>query len=384
MNGRELPEGEGKMAKKLGFGFMRLPLLKDEEPASIDYPALETLVDAFLARGFTYFDTAPTYHAGHSEEALRRVLAERYPRGAFTLASKMPPWRLEGPEHPARLFARQLERCGVEYFDYYLAHSINREHYAQAKEYGVFEFIAQKKREGKILRAGLSFHDTPEFLDQVLTEHPELDFVQLQINYLDWNSPAVQARRCYEIARAHAKPIFVMEPCKGGRLAKLPPEAQALLNTRAPGTPAAGWAFRFAAGLEGVEMVLSGMNTLEQVLENTAVLKAPFPLKKEEQALLEQAARLLRQSELVACTGCGYCAEGCPAGIPIPQVLELYNQALPSGAPTAGQAAAYAALPGAKAAQCVGCKKCETVCPQRLPVAARMRQTAALFGQTGA
>lgn len=372
------------MIKKLGFGFMRLPLLDGEDPASIDYPLLEKLVDVFLARGFTYFDTAPTYHAGHSEEALRRAVVERCPRRAFTLATKMPPWRLEGPEHPARLFEEQLERCGTEYFDYYLAHSITREHYAQAKECGVFEFIARKKREGKILQTGFSFHDTPEFLDEVLTEHPELDFVQLQINYLDWNSPAVQARRCYEIARAHAKPVFVMEPCKGGRLAKLPAEAEALLKAQDPEAPAADWAFRFAADLEGVEMVLSGMNALEQVLQNTAVLDAPAPLTEAERALLERTARLLRQSDLVACTGCGYCAEGCPAHISIPQVLELYNGALPAGAPTPEQAAAYAALPGAKAAGCVGCKRCEAVCPQRLPVAARMRQAAVLFGQANA
>lgn len=367
------------MTKKLGFGFMRLPLLDEQDPASFDYPALEALVDAFLERGFTYFDTAPTYHGGQSEEALRRVLVERYPRKAFTLATKMPPWRLEGRGHPARLFAQQLARCGVEYFDYYLAHSINREHYAQAQACGVFEFMGEKKREGRVRRTGLSFHDRPEFLDEVLTEHPELDFVQLQINYLDWEDPSVQARRCYGVARAHGKPIIVMEPCKGGRLAAPPAAVQQLLQAQAPAASAASWAFRFAAGLDGVFMVLSGMNAMEQVLDNTAVLADPAPLSEKERALLEQAARLLRQGEAVPCTGCGYCVEGCPQGIAIPQVFRLYNEALPAGAPDAAQRAGYAALSGGRAGQCIGCKQCETVCPQHIPVAQKIKQAAALL-----
>lgn len=369
------------MAKKLGFGFMRLPLLNGEDPASFDYPALEALVDAFLERGFTYFDTAPTYHGGQSEAALRRVLVERFPRSAFTLATKMPPWRLEGPGHPARLFGEQLERCGVEYFDYYLAHSINREHYAQAKACGVFELMAEKKREGRIRNIGLSFHDRPEFLDEVLQEHPELDFVQLQINYLDWNSPNVQARRCYEVARAHGKPIIVMEPCKGGKLAQLPPEAEALVRAAAPKASAASWAFRFAAGLEGVFMVLSGMNAMGQVLENTATLAQPAPLSKGERELLEQVARRLRAGDAVPCTGCGYCAEGCPKAIPIPQIFSLYNEALPAGAASPRQRAACAALAGAGAGECIACGQCEAVCPQHIPVVEKLRQAAALLGE---
>ena len=254
---------------QFGYGCMRLPTLEKDDPASFDYEKINALFDAYLAQGFTYFDTAYTYHGYHAEEAMRRALVERHPRKSFELATKMPLRDFKDSEDLEKIFNEQLINCGVEYFDYYLLHNMGTNVYEKCRKYDAFGFVARKKAEGKIKCLGMSFHDMPELLEEILSQYGEgLDFVQLQVNYADWEQPNVQSRRCLEVARKYGKPVFVMEPCKGGTLVNLPEEAEKLLRAHAPDASNASWALRFAASQEGVVRVLSGMNGMEQVLDN--------------------------------------------------------------------------------------------------------------------
>lgn len=243
--------------KKLGFGLMRLPVTKKDDPTKIDMKQLGKMADVFVENGFTYFDTAYMYHDGISEKAVKKAIVARYPRESFLLATKLPTMFLKEEGDHERIFAEQLEKCGVDYFDYYLLHNLNVENYAIAEKFGSFAYVAKLKKEGKIRHMGFSFHDTAEVLDKILTEHPEAEFVQLQINYLDWDDPTIQSRKCYETAVRHGKKVIVMEPVKGGTLANLPEEAAKLLKEAHPDWTQAGWALRFVAGLENVMTVLS-------------------------------------------------------------------------------------------------------------------------------
>lgn len=277
------------MIKKLGFGCMRLPLLDRNDQTSFDTGLLNKMVDTFIEKGFSYFDTALSYHGFKSEDAVRKALVERHPRSTFTLATKLPPRMLESEEDQERIFNEQLEKCGVTFFDYYLIHNIGYSSYPQACQYNTFDFVQRKKQEDRIKNAGMSFHDTPELLDEILTAHPELDFVQLQINYIDWENPGIQSRKCYEVARKHNIPIIVMEPCKGGNLAEVPQEAEYLMKAYSPDDSVTSWAMRFATSLQGVMMVLSGMSTLEQVLDNTSYMADFKPLCEEEYAIIKKS-----------------------------------------------------------------------------------------------
>ena len=360
--------------KKLGFGMMRLPMPDPKEQGKIDLTQVCAMVDSFLERGYTYFDTAYMYHAGESEHAVRDALVKRHPRDSFTLADKMPLFHFkpeDGPDKQAAVFDEQLEKCGVAYFDYYLLHCVTSESYKTAQRLDTFGFLQQKKSEGKIRRLGFSFHDKAELLDQILTAHPEVEFVQLQINYLDWEDERVQSRKCYETARRHGKQVVIMEPVKGGKLAKLPEEASKLLKAAHPDWSEASWAIRFAAGLEGVLVVLSGMSDQAQVDDNTAFMQDPKPLTEEEHTLLEKAAEIISAIPAIACTACRYCVDGCPQGIKIPEYFALYNgdqTALRQGLQPGRDTYTGLAAEGGKASDCVECRQCENACPQHLPI----------------
>ena len=270
-----------------------------------------------------------------------------------------------------KIFNEQLTKCGVEFFDYYLLHNIGVSAYQQAIQYNSFGFLQKKKQEGKIRKGGMSFHDTPELLDEILTAHPELDFVQLQINYIDWENPGIQSRRCYEVARKHNMPIIVMEPCKGGNLALLPAKAQALMRAYNPAASIASWALRFAAHQEGVIMVLSGMNTMEQMLDNTSYMADCKPLNDEELQIIGQVTDILNETTAIACTACRYCVDKCPSNIPIPDYFALYNSAKrATSANMSSQFVYYLNLTAThgKASDCIACRQCEEACPQHLEV----------------
>ena len=371
--------------KKLGFGLMRLPRIDPKDRSSIDTEAVKEMVDEFTEAGFTYFDTAWMYCGFNSERAVKEVLMSRYPRTSFTLATKFHVAFANETADVERIFSEQLEKTGATYFDYYLYHDLNRDNYAKCKELRAFDVIGSKKDAGLIKSLGCSFHDTPEVLDAVLTEHPELEFVQLQINYLDWESPAIRARECYETARRHGKRVIVMEPVKGGTLAKIPERAERMMKEMHPDWSVASWAIRFAASLEGVMVVLSGMSNLEQLRDNMSYMKDFEPLTEKELEVIEFAVKELNSNPFIPCTGCAYCVDGCPMNIPIPKYFSLYNadrQEIKEKGFTP-QRIYYDTLTedfGA-AGDCIECGQCEGICPQHLRIIKRLKDVCEYFGK---
>lgn len=368
-----------KSKKKLGFGCMRLPLLS-EDVTDIDFETLNGMFDRFLAEGFTYVDTAYPYHQEHSEAAVRECLVKRHPRESFLLADKMPVYKVEEAGDYERYFSEQLERCGVTYFDYYLLHNLWSEAYEKTTKLGGFEFIQKLKAEGKAKNVGFSFHDTAPVLDRILTDHPEVDFVQLQINYSDWESASIQSRECYEVAHRHKKPIIVMEPVKGGGLANPPEEVQKLLKGHSPDASCASWAIRFAASHEGVMMVLSGMSNLAQMEDNMSYMKDFRPLDEKEAGLVAQAAEIIAQSTAIPCTGCQYCVDDCPMHINIPRLFSVYNFTQQFGTNNFPAMHYNRVVAGrGKPSDCVGCGTCENRCPQHLPIRENLKLVSAMF-----
>ena len=359
----------------MGFGFLRLPQNEIDGAKQVDMKAAEALVDAFISKGGKYFDTAYTYLGGRSETALRDALVKRYPRDAYMICDKLAGYKVRSYEECEKQFAEMLERCGVDKFDVFMLHWLNKKNYEMAEAYDEFKFISDMKAAGKADRIGFSYHDSPELLDEILTKHPEVDCVLIQINYLDWLSPALQAKKLYDVIVKHGKSVMVMEPVKGGSLAKLPEDVAQLL----PGRTQANWALSFAQGLEGVEVVLSGMNAVEQVEENMQVFA---PLTAEETEMLMAAAEKLRSTIAVDCTGCSYCVSHCPKKIAIPEYMALFNEYSRNPGEGWKMDHMYASIAdkSAAAAECIACKACERNCPQKLGISEVMAKLTKAFG----
>lgn len=356
--------------KKLGFGLMRLPLTDVNDKGSIDIEALKEMVDTFMEQGFTYFDTAWMYCAFKSENAVKEALTDRYPRDRYTLTTKLHASYLKTKEDRDRIFEEQRQKTGVDYFDYYLIHAIDQELYSIYNEMDCFNWLIEKKKQGFVKHIGFSYHDSAEFLDQVLTEHPEMEFVQLQMNYLDWESAEVQSRKCYEVASKHGKPVIVMEPVKGGTLADVPAEVRESFAAYHPDLSVPSWAIRFVASLDNVAMVLSGMSNMEQLMDNISYMKEFVPMNAEETELVHKAAEMIKDSIAIPCTGCSYCTEGCPMQIAIPDLFRVYNKSKRGEITDVEANEEYRQLTesGGKARECLACGQCQVACPQHLEI----------------
>ena len=372
-----------KPEKKLGFGLMRLPHTDPSDAGTIDLEQAKKMVDVFLEKGFTYFDTAWMYCNFQSENAVKEILTKRYPRDAFTLTSKLHSGFFNSLEDRDKVFEAQLEKTGVNYFDYYLLHGIEDTSYAKYVKYDCFNWLRKKKQDGLVRHIGFSYHGTPELLDTILTENPDMEMVQLQINYLDWDSPFIRARECYEVCEKHDKPVIVMEPIKGGTLASLDEKELSILHTMHSSTSPSSYAVRFAASLKNVMVVLSGMSTLAQMEDNVSYMEHFIPLQKEETDRLFEIARILRSNTAVPCTGCSYCTDGCPKHIAIPKYIALYNgdmrEAKEKGWTINGTYYTQLTEKFGKASDCIGCGHCEQMCPQHLSIRKYLKEVASHF-----
>ena len=364
--------------KKLGFGLMRLPTLTDK---SIDIEQTKTMVDMFMKAGCTYFDTAWIYGGGTSECAAKAALVDRYPRESFQLATKL--FMKEGMttvEEAEKMLATSLERTGAGYFDFYLLHSLNRDRVRYYDEHDMWSFIKRKKEEGVLRHVGFSFHDTADVLDKFLTDHPDMEFVQLQINYLDWENESIQSRACYEVARKHGMPIIVMEPVKGGNLANPPESITEILKAADPNASPSSWAIRFAASLPGVVTVLSGMSNIAQMEDNLSYMTDFVPLNEGELAVVEQVRKAFAAIPTIPCTACAYCMKDCPANIAIFDTFRAVNNyRLYANLGASKSRYERATKEKGKASACIDCGQCEEVCPQRIAIRAELKAAAELF-----
>ena len=373
-----------KPEKKLGFGLMRLPVNDPANKADVDVEQVKQMVDLFLENGFTYFDTAWMYNAFASERVAKTALVERHPRESFTLATKLNAGFFDTLEGRDEIFQAQLEKTGAGYFDYYLLHGVDAGNYEKFERLDCFHWLLEKKEQGLIRHAGFSFHDTAQKLDEILTKHPEMEFVQLQINYLDWENEWIQSRACYETAVKHNIPVIVMEPVKGGTLANLPEEAQKLLEAQNAELSVPSWAIRFAASLPGVMVVLSGMSSMEQMQDNISFMKDFVPLTEKETEAVHQAAGAIQAQIAIPCTGCSYCTDGCPQQIAIPQYFSLYNDIKREDMAKKGWTVTYAQYDRLKekagaAGDCIQCGQCESMCPQHLTIIDYLKDVSAVF-----
>jgi len=368
----------GEDIPKLGFGLMRLPM-KDKQ---IDIEQTKEMIDLFLGSGFTYFDTSHNYIEGKSEVAAKTAIVDRYPREAFHLATKLPAWAgAKSAEEARQIFWTSLKRTGAEYFDFYLLHNIGQTRTKFFDDYGIWDYALELKEKGLIRHVGFSFHDRADVLDSILTKHPEMEFVQLQINYGDWESGTVQSRKCYEVARKHNKPVVIMEPVKGGMLAGLlSPEVKAVFDEAGGGASYASWAIRFAASLEGVITVLSGMSELRHMTDNVGYMKDFRPLDDNDRAVIEKARAKLASIPSIPCTACDYCVSGCPKGIVISKILEMVNREMVyRDARAAKFDYSWESQFGGKGSDCIECGKCEEACPQQISIMELLKEAVAKY-----
>ena len=364
----------GKEVPKLGFGMMRLP----KRGVVTDIEQTKKMVDLFMQAGFTYFDTAFVYPG--SEAATKKALVDRYPRESYTICTKINAMLPTATEKSVKKqFFTSLERTGAGYFDYYLLHALMENNYRRYDKFGIWDFVKEQKEKGLIRHFGFSYHDSPELLDRLLTDHPKVDFIQLQINYADWEDKSVASRANYEVARKHGKSIVVMEPVKGGKLAAPPKKVEKLFKSYRPDMSCASWAIRFVASLPGIITVLSGMSNIAQMEDNLSYMRDFEPLNDEEQEIIRQAQVILGSSAAIPCTACGYCTKGCPMGIAIPEYFAAMNKKLVGGQEEAAREAyRKAAQNGSAASACIECGQCEGACPQHLPIISLLKDCQSL------
>lgn len=362
------------IGKNFGFGCMRLPMQGEE----VDKEQFCRMIDLFLSEGFCYFDTAHGYLQGKSELAIRECLAARYPRERYILTDKLTAPYFKKKEDIRPFFESQLAACGVEYFDFYLMHAQSKDIFEHFKRCQAYEEALALKEEGKIKHFGISFHDKAEVLEQILKEYPQIEVVQIQFNYVDYEDPAVQSRRCYEVCRKYGKPVIVMEPVKGGNLVNLPEEAKKILEDLHGGSPAS-YAIRFAAGFEGIMMVLSGMSNLEQMQDNLSYMKDFVPLSEKEMDAIRGVRKVFASMQLIPCTACRYCTDGCPKKISIPDLFACMNAKKIYHDWNASFYYGLHTKNGGKASDCIGCGRCEKSCPQHLPIRELLKDVSAEF-----
>lgn len=370
----------GESIPKLGFGFMRLPMIGKE----MDMERTCKMVDAYMAKGFTYFDTAYVYHEGTAEGKLKEALVDRYPRESFQLTSKLPFWETKNAEDMKRIFHESMQNLGVEYIDFYLLHALDKGKMELAEKYGAWEFLLEMKAKGYIKHLGFSFHDSAEVLEEALTKYKGMaEFVQLQINYIDWESDNVQSRKCYEVALKHNMPIIIMEPIKGGTLANIPQKAEDIFKKVNPEMSVSSWAIRYCASLENIVTVLSGMSTEEQVEDNTSYMEHFEPLSKEEQKVVEEVVEVIKSVDTVPCTSCKYCVPDCPMDIHINDLFNVYNNNKMFGRegekPINVMGYKNNTNGAGKASECIACGSCESHCPQHISIIDRLSEIADLY-----
>lgn len=367
----------GNGIKKLGFGLMRLPMLGE----NVDIEQTKQMVDLFLKKGFTYFDTAYGYLNGKSEMAIKEALIDRYPRESFQLATKLPAWAgAQTADEAKEMFWTSLKRTGAGYFDFYLMHNLGGSRTQAFDKFGIWDFLAEQKEKGLIKHLGFSFHDKADILDEVLNKHPEMEFVQLQINYADWESETVESGKCYEVARKHHKPVIIMEPVKGGSLANLPEALTDIFKKANSSASLPSWAIRYAASLDGLITVLSGMSTLDQMKDNLSFMEDFKPLNESEQEVISKVQKALKEIPRIPCTDCQYCVKGCPQEIVIPRIFgAMNNYLIYDNLVGAKGNYGFETREGGRASECIECGQCETACPQHIHIIDELKKAAQLF-----